>query len=68
MAAACIGVYPDVAACAEDWVTPSLGAKTAPDAALAERYAKLFSIYRSTREVMTPAWTELAELRREDHP
>ncbi len=68
MAAACIGVYSDVAACAEDWVTPSLGAKTAPDAALAERYAKLFSIYRSAREVMTPAWTELAELRREDHP
>ena len=68
MAAACIGAYPDVAACAEDWVTPSLGAVTAPDPDLAERYARLFSIYRDVRGDMTPTWAKLSELKREDHP
>lgn len=67
-AAACIGAYPDVAACAEDWVTPSLGATTVPDPALASRYADLFAVYRTAREAMTPTWNKLSELRREDRP
>jgi erythritol kinase len=65
MGAACIGVYPDVAACAEDWVIPSLGATTAPDPDLASRYAELFSVYRMVRDAMIPTWTKLSELRRE---
>lgn len=67
IAAARLGVYQDVGACAEDWVTPSLGSSTAPDLALAGRYAKLFSVYRAAREAMTPAWTILSEVRREEH-
>jgi erythritol kinase len=66
MAAACIGVYPDVAACAGDWATPSLGAATPPEPALAKQYAELFSIYRRVRDDMAPTWTRLSELRRED--
>ena len=68
MASACIGVYPDVAACAEDWVTPSLGAMTLPEPSLAEHYAELFSIYRRVRDDMAPTWSKLSELRREDRP
>ncbi len=67
MAAVCIGVYPDVGACAEDWVTPSLGPATAPDPGLADAYAKAFPIYRMARDAMTPAWAKLAELNGEDH-
>jgi erythritol kinase (D-erythritol 1-phosphate-forming) len=65
MAAACIGAYPDVAACAEHWVTPSLGATTAPDPDLASRYAEIFPVYRMVRDAMIPIWTKLSELRRE---
>jgi erythritol kinase len=68
IAATCIGVYPDVGACAEDWVTPSLGPSTEPDPVLADRYAKLFPIYLSVRDAMRPAWTRLSEVRREDQP
>jgi erythritol kinase len=68
MAAVCIGAYSDMAACAEHWVTPSLGATTAPDPALASRYADLFAVYRTAREAMTATWNKLSELRREDRP
>jgi len=41
---------------------------TVPDPDLAERYARLFSIYRDVRGDMTPTWAKLSELKREDHP
>ena len=68
MAAACIGAYPDVAACAADWASPSLGAATPPEPTLSKQYAELFSIYRRVRDDMAPTWARLSELRREDRP
>ena len=62
-AAVCLGVYGDMARCANEWVTPSLGETTKPDPTAAELYAKLFPIYRDIRTRMPPAWAALAEAR-----
>jgi erythritol kinase len=63
IAAISLGRYADLAACAEAWVTPTLGAVTEPDPKLAEFYRKLFPIYRSVREAMPPVWAALAQAR-----
>jgi erythritol kinase len=63
IAAVCLGVYSDMAQCADAWVTPSLGETTEPDAMTSELYAKLFPIYRDIRTRMPPAWAALAEAR-----
>ena len=62
-AAVCLGIYGDMAQCANAWVTPSLGETTEPDANMSELYARLFTIYRDIRARMPPAWTALAEVR-----
>jgi len=54
-------VYPDMAACADEWVTPSLGAITSPDAGLRETYARVFSDYRIIRESLRPVWRNMRE-------
>ena len=63
MAAACIGAYQSVAACAGRWVTPLLGPSTPPDPALAETYRRLFPIYRLIRTTMPSAWSALSQAR-----
>jgi erythritol kinase len=63
IAAISLGRYADLAACAEAWVAPTLGAITEPDPKLAEFYRKLFPIYRSVREAMPPVWAALAQAR-----
>lgn len=60
-AAVCLGVYADMASCADAWVTPSLGATTQPDAALGKAYDRLFPIYADVRRRMAPAWAALAQ-------
>jgi erythritol kinase (D-erythritol 1-phosphate-forming) len=49
-------LYPDMATCVAEWVTPSLGPVTVPDPALAKIYDKGFQNYKSAREVMRPIW------------
>jgi erythritol kinase (D-erythritol 1-phosphate-forming) len=49
-------IYPNMKACADAWVTPSLGGTTDPDAALAKTYTQLFQSYKHTREIMPPIW------------
>ncbi|CCE05015.1 putative carbohydrate kinase (xylulose/erythritol kinase, lyx/eryA-like) [Bradyrhizobium sp. STM 3843] len=63
MAAVATGLYPDMAACAEDWVTPYLNAPQAPDAALVARYGQMFPAYLNARLAARPVWKELATLR-----
>jgi erythritol kinase len=63
IAALSLGLYPDLAACAEAWVNPTLGALTEPDVKLSRFYGQLFPIYRSVREAMPPAWAALAQAR-----
>lgn len=56
MAAVQQKLYPDMDACAAEWVTPLLGASTAPDPSLIARYDGAFDIYKETRETMRPLW------------
>jgi erythritol kinase len=60
-----LGLHASLAACAEAWVTPTLGALTAPDQTLSKFYSALFPIYRSVREAMPPVWAALAQAREE---
>jgi hypothetical protein len=55
----------DLAACADAWVTPSLGEATSPDPALVPLYARLFDVYRSVREAMPASWAQLNRIRQE---
>jgi erythritol kinase (D-erythritol 1-phosphate-forming) len=63
IAAVATGCYPDMAACAEEWVSPHLSAPQAPDLALAMRYAKLFPVYLDARLGSQSVWKQLAALR-----
>ena len=55
-------LYPDMAACAADWVAPYRGELVGPDPALASTYADLFPLYVETRQALAPLWTRLADL------
>jgi erythritol kinase len=63
IAAVATGWYPDMAACADDWVTPHLGDPKAPDASLAARYERMFPAYVEARLAARPLWKRLAALR-----
>ena len=63
IAAVATGRYPDMAACADDWVTPHLGEPKAPDASLAARYERMFPAYVEARLAARPLWKRLAALR-----
>jgi erythritol kinase len=63
IAAMSLGHYSSLAACADCWVTPTLGALTAPDAGGRVLYDDLFPIYRGVREAMPPVWAALAGAR-----
>ena len=65
MAAVCCGLYPDMASCADAWITPALGPMTQPDPGLAGLYDKLYAEYRAIREAMPPVWRRLAAIRQE---
>ncbi len=60
MAAVCLGVYPDMAACAAEWVTPHLGDAEAPDIALTATYGKAYGRYQEARHAMPPLWRSMA--------
>ena len=61
MAAVAIGVYPDMAACIAEWVTPTLGAAEPNDPALTEIYARLYPSYRDARLALAPVWSGLSK-------
>jgi erythritol kinase (D-erythritol 1-phosphate-forming) len=63
MAAVNLGIYTDMAACAEAWVTPALGEPAKPDAELVALYDGLFPVYRQIREGMAKPWDGMAALR-----
>ena len=63
MAAVQQKVYPDMAACAADWVTPLLGEAVQPDAGLATIYDSAYAQYLDTRERMRPVWRQMFEAR-----
>lgn len=63
MSAVAIGAYPTMEACIAEWVTPLLGAAEAPDPALTAIYAQTYPAYKSAREGLTTAWSQLADSR-----
>jgi erythritol kinase len=63
MAAVQLGIYPDIPACVDAWVTPALGEITAPDPALNKLYTELFPTYVAIRKAMPPSWESLARAR-----
>ena len=63
IAAVATGIYPDMAACAEDWVTPCLNAPQTHDPELASRYSRMFPTYLDARLAARPVWKQLAALR-----
>jgi erythritol kinase len=65
MAAVQQKLYPDMEACAAQWVDPFLGDSTAPDACLATIYDKSFTLYKETREKMQPVWRAMMANRKE---
>ena len=57
MAAVQQKLYPDMAACAADWVDPLLGSITEPDHVAGRASTTAASrIYKQTRETMRPVW------------
>jgi erythritol kinase (D-erythritol 1-phosphate-forming) len=65
MAAVQQKIYPDMAACAAQWVDTLLGSTTAPDQALVKTYNQTFPLYKKTREKMRPIWRSLASSQQE---
>ncbi len=65
MAAVQQGLYPDISAATEAWVTPLLQEAEAPDGGLASTYDALFDAYLETRRSMAPVWAAQAAMRRD---
>ena len=63
IAAVATGFYPDMTACAEDWVRPHLNAPQVPDSALAAHYGRMFPAYLDARLAARPVWKQLAAAR-----
>ena len=63
MAAVQQKLYPDMVACAAEWVDPLLGSITEPDAKLTRTYDSGFAVYKQTRETMRPLWRAMAASR-----
>ena len=64
MAAVQQGLYPDIAACSDAWVTPLLEPAETPDPQLSETYDALFEAYLATRKALMPAWAEINKAQR----
>lgn len=56
IAAVRLGLFPDIGAATQAWVTPLLCDPVEPDAALARTYDTLFEGYVATRGAMAPVW------------
>jgi erythritol kinase len=63
IAAVATGLYPDMTACAEDWVRPHLNAPQVPDSALAAHYGRMFPAYLDARLAVRPVWKQIAAVR-----
>ena len=61
IAAVALGAYPDMQRCTDQWVAPLLEPRLRPDAALAERYDRLFPTYVAARQASVPVWRALGQ-------
>lgn len=63
IAAVSIGAYPDMEACAAEWVAPLLNDDEAPDGELASLYDNAYPAYAQAHRVLRPVWRNLAAFR-----
>lgn len=56
-------LYPDMNACAAQWVEPHLTSITPPETGLTKIYDDAFASYVKSRNATRPVWRELAEVR-----
>jgi erythritol kinase len=56
MAAVQHGLYPDMSACAAEWVDPQIGAAMKPSENLAAMLDKTFPLYVEARKALRPIW------------
>ena len=56
MAAVRLGLYDDLTAATEDWITPLLGETIHPDAAQSQDYRNIFARYEASRKCLAPLW------------
>jgi erythritol kinase len=61
IAAVGIGLYPTMADCAAEWVTPLLGSTQDPDPALSAVYDRIYPAYVEARHGLRPVWRRMAE-------
>ena len=64
MAAVQQGLYADISAATQAWVTPLLQEAEMPDDGLAATYDAAFEAYLETRRAMAPVWAAQAAMRR----
>lgn len=64
-AAVCIGLYPDMAACAARWTAPRHEVSEQPQPELARAYEALYPIYRDSYAAMPGLWRRLEAAREE---
>lgn len=64
MAAVSTGLYRSMDDCAAEWVVPLLNEPEAPDAYLANVYARAFPAYAAAHAALRPVWRELAVSRK----
>ena len=56
IAAVSLGLYPTMADCVKEWVSPYQRAAEPVDSALADVYAKAFPAYQQSRLALSPVW------------
>ena len=56
IAAVSLGLYPSMADCVKEWVSPYQRAAEPVDSALADVYAKAFPAYQQSRLALSPVW------------
>jgi erythritol kinase len=67
MAAVRIRLYPDMAACARDWVVPRLEAPLKPAPGLVALYERLYPLYRDSYRALSLLWRRLLAARETLH-
>ncbi|WP_104663015.1 FGGY-family carbohydrate kinase [Ensifer adhaerens] len=61
IAAVSLGIYPSMADCLGDWVTPYQRPAEAADPGLARRFDELFPAYQQSRKALRPVWHALSQ-------
>lgn len=62
IAAVSLGIYPTMADCVADWVTPYQRPAEPADEDLARHFDRVFPVYQQSRQALQPVWETMAGL------